>query len=120
MVLTGRAFDPTIDPTVSERRSYRTRAVAEVLAPYGNDPDRGPHTKVSISLPSELVEEVKAAAARAGLTFSGAVAASIRRTLDDAEQARLDAAIEVQNEENLAWANAYLPVAAKLWSELEW
>ena len=101
---------------MGERRSYRTRAIAEALAPYRSDDDRGPHSKVSISLPSDLVEEVKAAAAKAGLTFSGAVAASLRRTLDDADQARLDAAIEAQNEENLAWSNAYAPITAKLWS----
>ncbi len=28
--------------------------------------------------------------------------------------------IEAQNEENLAWAEAYAPIAAKLWAELEW
>lgn len=104
---------------MSERSSYRPRVVAELLEPYGDDVP-GPHTKVSISLPSELVKDVRAAASKAGLSFSGAVAASLRRTLNDADQARLDAAIEAQNQENLDLANAYLPIAAKLWSELEW
>lgn len=119
-VLTGGYHRRTINPTMSDSRSYRVRAVAEVLAPYGRDEPPGSHTKVSISLPSDLVQEVRAVAARAGMSFSGAVAASLRRTLDDADQARLDAAIEAQNEENLALANAYLPVAAKVWSEIEW
>ena len=38
--------------------------------------------------------------------MSATIGASLRRTLADAEQARLDQAIEAQNEENLAWAEA--------------
>ncbi len=101
-------------------RSYRARQIAETIAPYGAEGSRGPHTKLSISLPTELLEEVREAAAASGLSVSGAIAASLRRTLADADQARLDAAIDAQNEENLAWANAYLPIAARLWSEIEW
>ena len=52
--------------------------------------------------------------------MSATIGASLRRKLADADQARLDQAIEAQNEENLAWAEAYAPIAAKLWSELEW
>ena len=48
------------------------------------------------------------------------IGAALRRTFEEAEQARLDAAIDAQNEENLEWAMAYLPIAAKLWSEIEW
>ena len=48
------------------------------------------------------------------------IASALRRTLEEADQARLDAAIEAQNEENLEWAKAYHPFAAKLISELEW
>lgn len=105
---------------MNERRSYRSKAVAEALAPYGPDSARVPHTKLSISLPVALLEEVREAAAASGLTLSGAIAASLRKTLADAEQANLDAAIEAQNEENLQWARAYMPIAAKLWSESEW
>jgi hypothetical protein len=105
---------------MSERWFDAPKAIAETLAPYGADAAAGSHTKLSISLPTELVELVREAAVESGTTVSGMVAAALRRTLADAEQVRLDAAIEAQNEENLEWAEAYLPIAAKLWSEIEW
>ena len=105
---------------MSEQESYRRRAFAEAVAPYGPAGARGPHTKLSISLPTDLVELVRGAAAERGMSVSAMIAAALQRTLEEAEQARLDAAIEAQNEENLQWAEAYLPIAAKLWAELEW
>jgi len=95
-------------------------AIAEAIAPYGADPSNGPHTKLSISLPTELVELVREAAAASGNSVSGTVGAAIRRMLAEVEQESLDRALELDAEENLAWATAYLPTAAKLWSELEW
>lgn len=103
-----------------DRRSHQREAFSEAVAPYGADNTAASHTKLSISLPTDLVELVRATAAATGLSVSATIAASLRRTLEDAEQASLDRAIEAQNEENLAWAEAYLPIAAKLWSELEW
>ena len=105
---------------MSDRWSHSSKAFAETVAPYGADPAAGAHTKLSVSLPTELVELVREAATESGTSVSGMIAAALRRTLEDAEQARLDAAIEAQNEENLEWAEAYLPIAAKLWSEIEW
>ncbi len=106
---------------MSERWSYSPRAFAEAVASYGADASGGgPHTKLSISLPSDLVDLVRGAAAEGGTSVSAMIGAALRRTLEEAEQARLDAAIEAQNEENLEWAMAYLPIAAKLWSEIEW
>jgi Arc/MetJ-type ribon-helix-helix transcriptional regulator len=105
---------------MSDRQSYQHRAFAEAVAPYGAERSPGPHTKLSISLPAELVDMVRGAAAERGISVSAVIGAALRRTLEEADQARLDAAIEAQNEENLEWANAYLPIAAKLWSELEW
>jgi CopG-like RHH_1 or ribbon-helix-helix domain, RHH_5 len=105
---------------MEDRRSYQQHAFAEALAPYGIDKAPGPYTKLSISLPKDLVELVRGAAAERGVSVSSMIAAVIRWGLEDAEQARLDAAIEAQNEENLEWAKAYLPIAAKLWSEIEW
>lgn len=105
---------------MSERWSYSTKAFAETVGPYATDDPRGAHTKLSISLPAELVEVVRAAATERGTTVSGMIAATLRKSLEDAEQARLDAAIEAQNDENLEWAKAYLPIAAALWSEIEW
>lgn len=97
----------------------RVRAVAEALAPYGSEGTTR-HAKVSVSLPAELVEVVRAIAAESGVSVSAVIAASLRRTIDVADQAGLDAAIEAQNEENLEWAAAYQPFAARLWADLEW
>ena len=105
---------------MSETRSFQQKAFAEAIAAYGPDASSAPHTKLSISLPGDLVELVREAAAQTGLSVSATIGASLRRTLQHSDQARLDAAIEAQNVENLDWAMAYLPIAAKLWSELEW
>ena len=105
---------------MDDRRSHQRKLFSEAVAPYGSHSSGTSHTKLSISLPSDLVELVRASAAANGLSVSATIGASLRRTLEDAEQASLDRAIEAQNEENLEWAAAYLPIAAKLWSELEW
>jgi hypothetical protein len=101
-------------------RSHQRKLFAEAIAPYGADNTAASHTKLSISLPTDLVELVRASAGATGLSVSATIAASLRRTLDDAEQANLERAIEAQNQENLEWAEAYLPITAKQWSELEW
>ena len=105
---------------MDEQRSYSVKGFAETVAPYGDDDSRAPHIKLSISLPSDLVDLVRAAATQSGLTVSATIGASLRRTLAEADQERLDRALSLDAEENLAWAEAYLPIAAKLWSELEW
>ena len=105
---------------MSERWSYSAKGFAETVAPYGADAAAGAHTKLSISLPTELVELVREAATESGTSVSGMIAAALRRTLEESEQARLDRALELDAEENLAWANAYLPIAAKLWADIEW
>lgn len=105
---------------MDDRSSHQRKAFSEAVAPYGADSSAASHTKLSISLPTDLVELVRASAAATGLSVSATIAASLRRTLEDAEQASLDRAIEAQNEENLAWANAYLPFARKLMEDLEW
>lgn len=105
---------------MSEHWSYSPKALAEAVTPYGADESTAAHTKLSISLPSDLVEIVREAAAESGLSVSATIGASIRRMLAEVEQESLDRALELDAEENLAWANAYLPIAAKLWAELEW
>ena len=97
----------------------RVRAIAEALAPYGSE-GAARHAKVSVSLPAELVEVVRAIAVENGVSVSAVIAASLRRTIEETDQAQLDAAIEAQNEENLEWATAYQPFAARLWADLEW
>lgn len=98
----------------------RGQAFAEAVAPYGPAETPAPYTKLSISLPAELVELVRGAAAARGESVSAMIGAAIRRTLEEVEQARLDAAIEAQNAENLEWARAYLPSAPKLPRDVQW
>ena len=98
----------------------RVRAVAEALAPYGSEGPAARHAKVSVSLPADLVEVVRAIAVARSVSVSAVIAASLRQTIEEADQARLDRALELDADENLAWANAYQPIAARLWSELEW
>lgn len=105
---------------MSDRWSNASGAFAEMVAPYGAADAGAAHTKLSISLPTELADLVRKAATESGTSVSGLIAAALRRTLEDAEQERLDRALELDAEENLAWANAYLPIAAKLWADLEW
>src|SRR5206468_1084208 len=105
---------------MSESTSQRVKAVAEALAPYGSESASVRHAKVSISLPADLVEVVRAIAVDSNLSVSAVIAASLRRTIEQADQVRLDRALELDAEENVAWATAYLPIAAKLWSEIEW
>lgn len=95
-------------------------ALAETVAGYGASRVSEPVTKLSISLPTPLLDEVRAAAAGSGQTVSGVIAAAIRATIAHDEQVRLDAAIDAQNEENLELARAYLPIAAQLFRDSEW
>lgn len=105
---------------MSERWSYSPKVLAEAVSPYGADASDAPHSKLSISLPTDLVEVVRQAAAESGLSVSATIGAALRRMLAEVEQESLERALELDAEENLAWANAYLPIAAKLWAELEW
>jgi predicted transcriptional regulator len=110
---------PTIDPTVSARTG-RPHALAETATAYGASTPAPAHTKLSITLPTELVEQVRAAAEATGASVSGVIAAAIRSAIARADQDRIDAALDAQNEENLAWSRALLPSTARIWSEIEW
>jgi predicted transcriptional regulator len=98
----------------------RPHALAETAAAYGASSPAAAHTKLSITLPTELVEQVRSAAEATGTSVSGIVAAAIRSAIAQADQQRIDAALEAQNEENLAWSRAFLPSTARIWSEIEW
>jgi hypothetical protein len=95
------------------------RLLRESVAPYGREPDGG-HTKISISLPTELVEAARAAASDSGSTVSAVIAASLRRSIREAEQATIDRALELDADDNAAWAEAYAAVSAQMWERLEW
>ena len=96
------------------------RAFRESVEPYLTaDQERGV-TKLSISLPTDLVDLLRASAAETGSSVSATVAAAIRRAVADAEQERLQAAIVAQNEENLEFSRAYESLAADLFAKIEW
>jgi metal-responsive CopG/Arc/MetJ family transcriptional regulator len=98
----------------------RTRLLRESLAPYSGGEAGNTHTKLSISLPSDLAEIVRAAAAESGLSVSATIAAALRRTVEDAEQTMLDSALDADREEDRERAVAYGPIAAEVMAKLEW
>lgn len=94
-------------------------ALAEAAAAYHADRS-ATHTKLSISLPTPLVEELRTAATESGESISGLVAAAIRRSIEVAEQERLDRALDLDAAGNDAWARDALAVTARAWADLEW
>ena len=98
----------------------RGRLLRDAVAPYAAGESAGRFVKLSVSLPADVVEVIRAAAAESGTSVSATIAAALRRTLGDAEQARLDAALEADLEENHAWATATAETSARLLAELEW
>lgn len=76
--------------------------------------------KLSISLPAELVAQLREAADETEGGVSRIVAAAIRRTLAAEEQARIDRALELDAEANEAWAADALALTARAWANLEW
>ena len=97
-----------------------THPLAETVAAYGPDPAAARHVKLSVSLPADLVEELRAAAEETGIGVSGLIAAAVRGTLASAEQARLDRALALDADDNEAWATAALAQTARAWANLEW
>jgi hypothetical protein len=105
---------------MSETVRQSARLLHESIAPYSERATRSNVIKLSISLPADLVEIVRTAAAENAMSVSATIAAALRRTLGDAEQARLDAALDAQAAENVEFARAYEPLAAELIAKLEW
>ncbi len=98
----------------------RARLLRDAVAPYSATEPAAGFVKLSVSLPADIVEVVRATAAESGTSVSATIAAALRRTLGDAEQARLDAALAADHDEGLAWAAATAPITADLINELEW
>jgi hypothetical protein len=96
-----------------------TTRLSETAAAYRTE-TRAPHTKLSISLPTDLADELRAAAAESGLGVSAVVAAAVRQSIASSEQARLDRALDLDAEDNAAWANDALTLTARAWADLEW
>jgi hypothetical protein len=76
--------------------------------------------KLSVSLPEDLVEHVERRAAESKVGFSTALAEIVRAEMDAEDQARLEAALALDAEDNLVLARATLPIAAALTKSLEW
>jgi len=95
-------------------------ALAETATTYGSDPASAAHTKLSISLPSDLAEQVRLAAGESGVSVSGVIAAALRRSIAGVDQERLDRALELDAEDNAAWANDALALTARAWADLTW
>jgi Arc/MetJ-type ribon-helix-helix transcriptional regulator len=92
----------------------------DALAPYLAATEPGAYTKLSISLPETLIAAVREVSDSTGVSVSGVIAASLRRLLDEVEQARIDRALENDREENLAWARATAYGDALLLKDIEW
>jgi uncharacterized protein (DUF1778 family) len=103
--------------TTSPRRRH---ALAETAATYGSGPATTSHSKLSITLPTDLADQVRQAAEASGTSVSGVIAAALRSAIATTDQARIDEAIEAQNDENLAWAEAFTDASARIWSQIEW
>ena len=76
--------------------------------------------KLSVSLPEDLAALVERRAAEHSVPFSSELAELVRRELATEEQARVEAALELDAEENLRFARAAAPIAVESLRSLEW
>jgi hypothetical protein len=107
-------------PTGGRTIGHTVHALAETATTYTSDPALAAHTKLSISLPSDLAEQVRLAAAESGVSVSGVIAAALRRSIAGVDQERLDRALELDAEANAAWASDALALTARAWADLTW
>lgn len=76
--------------------------------------------KVSVSLPPGLVARARIQADREASSLSAIVAAALRERFEREDQAELDAALDVDREECIRAAEAFLPYAAALFAGAKW
>ncbi len=105
---------------MKQPRRPLAHALAETAATYGTEREPAAHTKLSISLPRDLVDQVRLAAGESGTTVSGVIAAALRRSIATSEQERLEQALALDAEENESWANDALALTARAWADLQW
>ncbi len=103
---------------MSGRTSGRTkpRAAREAAVPYGSELV----DKVSISLAPALAARARDQAARDGTSLSAVVAEALRDRFDREDQSELDASLEVDREESIRVAEAFLPYTAALLDQADW
>lgn len=94
-------------------------SLAETAAAYGSA-QRTSSVKVSITLPADLVEEVRIAASQTGTGVSGVIAAALRHSLAVAQQARIDEALALDAADNAEYGRVGEALAAETWAELKW
>jgi molybdopterin converting factor small subunit len=75
-----------------------------------------PYRKVHVSLPADVYERVEAKSSLAGAPFSTTLSELVRRALEREDQARLDEALRLDAEANVAFARAVGIVTARVWS----
>ena len=80
----------------------------------------GPRRKLSVSLPDEVVAYLAARAEERGVGLSTILAEIVEADRLADEQARLNAALELDAEDNLRLAAASAPLAAGVIGTLEW
>lgn len=99
----------------------RTKWLREILEPYATT-EKSPSgtTKLSVSLPADLVRIFRQTAKESGLSVSATIAASLRRSLVVSEQDRLEAALRLDSDEDREWAAATAETHARLVETLEW
>jgi hypothetical protein len=98
----------------------RQHGLAETAAKYAAERETTAHTKLSISLPRDLVAQIRAAAAESETTVSGVIAAALRGSIVTSEQERIDRALAMDAEDNAGWANDALSLTARAWADLQW
>ena len=77
------------------------------------------YRKTSVSLPAWLYERVEAKSRLAGTPFSTTLAEIVRRALEREDQARLEEALRLDAEANLAFAKATGVVVSRIVAGLE-
>lgn len=73
------------------------------------------HRKVHVSLPADVYDRVEARSSLAGASFSATISELVRRALEREDQARLEEALKLDFEANVAFARTVSVVTARVW-----
>jgi hypothetical protein len=69
-----------------------------------------------VSLPADIYDRVEARSSLAGASFSATLSELVWRALEREDQARLEEALRLDFEANVAFARAASVVTARVWS----
>lgn len=73
------------------------------------------HRKVHVSLPADVYDRVESKSSLAGASFSATLSELVRRALEREDQARLEEALKLDFEANVAFARSVSVVTARVW-----